>query len=336
MPLPWVEAPFVDIDFGLPQKRRFDAVPRDILQKGEILLRALGREAALAGVDSSRMRQAAVALDLRTMRRFHAEAVALARTVGVSWQQVLAANLAYEIAVNPFGCSTVMMATDRGPVLARNMDWFPQDVLARCSVLIRFRKRNRLVFANAGWPGSIGAVSGLSGRGFGVVVNFVHAPEGVDYLGYPVLLMIRRVLEDADGFEQAVTLLSGTRLAAGALFSVVGTENHERVVIERTTRRHSVRTPRNGEPLVTTNHFRSMSANEADLDDRACPRWTNLRTAADDMAELGTVTDERLLYELSEPGVMQEITAQHVIIRPRDESISLHVPRYLLDAETSE
>ena len=45
-----------------------------------------------------------------------------------------------------------------------------------------------------------------------------------------------------------------------------------------------------------------------------------------------SVEDARLLYILSEPDIIQNITAQHVVMRPRSGQIRLFVPRRLLPA----
>ncbi|MGB0715244.1 MAG: C45 family autoproteolytic acyltransferase/hydrolase [Phycisphaerae bacterium] len=335
MTVPWLAAPELDIECAVGMERRFADADPTLHEKGRMLLHALADEISVAGLKGARLKALATTLNMRTKRRFEAEAKALANAVQRSWQEVLVMNLSYELASTKLGCSTAILAGDDGPVLARNMDWYPEQVLARSSALIRYAENGRLLFANAGWPGSIGVVSGLAGKGFGIVVNFVHAPEGVDWLGYPVLLHIRRVLEDASGFEEAVDMLASERLAAGALFSVVGTENQERAVVERTTSGCAIRRPHADEPLVTTNHYAS-SLGGSTMDHPnpvGCPRWQNLLDVTASMTGR-SVQDDRLLYELSDPGVIQGITAQHVIIRPRQNTIRLFVPRRLVDAES--
>src|SRR6185436_13361526 len=108
-------------------------------------------------------------------------------------------------------------------------------------------------FANAGWPGAAGVVTGMSARGFAVVLNAVIGPEGHSRLGYPVLLHLRRVLEDAPDFDTARRWLCDQRLTVSALFTLVGRENDQRVVIERTPTRHAERWSCGNQPLITTN-----------------------------------------------------------------------------------
>jgi predicted choloylglycine hydrolase len=272
---------------------------------------------------------------LRTGSRFHKEACELARLIDSDWRAIMLANILYDLALSLYGCSTMALPTPEGPVLARNMDWMPEDLLAQTSYLIRACEHGRLAHASAGWPGTIGVVSGLSGRGFAVVLNAVTCPEGVSKIGYPVLLHIRRVLEDAEDFDSAVTMCSEVHLAAPCLLTVVGTENHQRVVIERTPKRHAHRWGEDGQPLLATNHYRALYPPQAtvipELDETTCSRYDALAEFTADYGEDACVEDDALLTTLTDPTVIQDITAQHVIIKPRRREIRLFVPRRFLD-----
>jgi hypothetical protein len=50
-----------------------------------------------------------------------------------------------------------------------------------------------------------------------------------------------------------------------------------------------------------------------------------------DHGEHAPASDAMLLCVLSDPGVIQDITAQHVLIRPREREIRMFVPRRLVD-----
>jgi hypothetical protein len=150
-----------------------------------------------------------------------------------------------------------------------------------------------------------------------------------------VLLHLRRVLEDAADFDDALRMLSRQRLAAPALFTLAGSRNEQRVVIERTPRRHALRWPNGDEPLLTTNDYRLMTdAQGRDPGDvllrTACPRYERLGLLVAKHRPEQEVTDAALLYALSDVGVIQDITAQHVIMRPRTGEMRLFVPRHLL------
>ncbi len=327
---PWLETSSIDIDLDQPLETRYRNIPDEELAKGRRLLRAIMQEfPAGSGLLADMVR-------LRTRNRFHKEIVALSRQVGVGWREICLANVSYDLALSIIGCSTIALPTPDGPVVARNMDWWPEEILAQTSTLVRCHRGDQLAFAIAGWPGSVGVVTGLSARGFCIVLNAVLCEEGIDKTGYPVLLHIRRVLEDADGFDQALEMLSEQHLAAPALLTLVGTENHQRVVIERSPKRCALRRPEGDAPLVTTNDYRKLykpaASDAGEIYQTTCDRHDALSRYFADHDTEQTVEDARLLYILSEPDIIQNITAQHVVMRPRSGQIRLFVPRRLLPA----
>lgn len=331
--LPWIEAPTLSIDMDLPPKERYAQLPSHAIAMGRELLDDLRGEMPRGAQFLGDL------LRMRTRGRFHDEAVAYAALVGGSWRIIMLAAASYDLALASYGCSTIALATSSGPVLARNMDWWPEQSLARASYLIRMERKGNLQFASAGWPGSIGVVSGLSARGFAVVLNAAFSTGGIDKLGYPVLLHIRRVLEDASDFDDAVNRLASERLAAGCLLTVVGRENHQRVVIERSQRNHAIRRPEGNEAIAATNHYRSLhekpTSGAPDMGDVPCGRYDAILSLLSDHKASDEVTDDRLLYTLTDEQIRQEITAQHVIIRPRQDSTHLFVPRRLMPDQTA-
>jgi hypothetical protein len=326
---PWAERPRLDLDLGRPVREHAAALPPNALADGRRLLVAI-----LPTIPRS-ARLVADWVRLRTAWRFQREAVHMARLINMSWRDVVLANVSYDLLLATLGCSTVVLPTPSGPVLARNMDWWPESVLAQTSYLIRCSRAGTFRFAHAGFPGGIGVVTGLSARGFAVALNAVICTEGRRWLGYPVLLHLRRVVEDAGDFDDALRMLSRQRLAAPALFTLAGSHNEQRVVIERTPRRHALRWPRRDEPLLTTNDYRILTDAQGQapgdvLLRTACPRYERLGLLMAKHRPDEEVADAALLYALSDLGVIQEITAQHVIMRPRTGQMRLFVPRRLL------
>lgn len=327
--LPWVERPALRLDLALPPEQRYAEIPAEAMRAGKTLLAAVMREVPASA------KLLADLIRLRTANRFHAEAVGLARHVGADWREIMLANVSYDLLLSSLGCSTVALPTPRGPVLARNMDWWPEDLLAQASYHIHCRRGSEFVFANAGWPGSIGIVSGLSARGFGLVLNAALSPDPPSKLGYPVLLHLRRVLEDARDFDQAVRMVTETHLAVGGLITLVGAENSQRVVVERTPKRHALRWPKADEALVVTNDYRLLTRPKDCVELEVCRTTCSRYDACCEFFGSHTadrdVDDTELLYRLSDPRVIQTITAQHVILRPREQSARLFVPRRLVE-----
>ena len=327
--VPWIERPSLNLDLALPAERRYRHVPAEAVQAGQRLLAAVLREIPPAA------KLLADAVRLRTANRFHAEAVGLAEHVGVSWRDIVLANISYDLMLVSLGCSTVALPTPRGPVLARNMDWWPEDLLAQASYLLQVQRDGEPLFSNAGWPGAIGVVSGQSARGFALVLNAVLGPERSSKLGYPVLLHLRRVLEDARDFDEALRMLTEQHLAVGGLVTLVGSDNRQRVVIERTPKRHALRWPNGDEPLFATNDYRLLfqpeTHDELETCRTTCSRYDALQEFFANHRPDRDVDDAELLYILSDPRVLQGITAQHIIFRPREQTARLFVPRRLVE-----
>jgi len=325
---PWMERPTLHIDLNESPKRRYAALPATAIQSGKRLL------AAVLRVIPPTVKIFADAVRLRTASRFHAEAVGLARYLGASWRDIVLANISYDLMLSFLGCSTVALPTPRGPVLARNMDWRPEDLLAQASYLVHYERGGARLFSNAGWPGAIGVVSGMSARGFALVLNAALGPERSSSFGYPVLLHLRRVVEDALDFDEALRLLTDQHLAVGGLITLVGSDNRQRVVIERTPKRHALRWPNGDEPLIATNDYRLLfkpaTCEDLEVCRTTCSRFNALQEFFADHRPDRDVEDAELLYILSDPRVIQEITAQHIIFRPREQYVRLFVPQRLL------
>jgi hypothetical protein len=325
--VPWIERPTLSLDLSGPVETRYATVPRDIFACCRQLLDAtLTLVPPAARALLGRVRP-------RWEQRFRPEAAAVAPLLGASWQDLLLANLCYDLSPNRVGCSTIALPTPHGPVLARNLDWWPEDLLAQAGYLMRFTRDGAPAYACASWPGTIGTVTALSARGFALVLNAVSSTEGRE-AGYPVLLHLRRVIEDAADFDDALRMLSEEVLLAPALITLVGRENGQRVVVERTPTRHAHRWPEGDEPLVTTNHYRLMSLRRPfggdEVSRAGCGRYAGLWRFFADHRPGREVTDAALLYALTDPSVIQSCTAQHVIMRPRTGETRLFVPRRLL------
>jgi hypothetical protein len=251
----------------------------------------------------------------------HAEQIdAGSRLLGVDPVDLTLANISYDLLLGMFGCSTVVLATGTGPLVARNMDWMMPDKIARASCVVPLE--NGL---HAGALGATGVVSGQSRHGFAVILNAVLTGE-VHLEGYPVLLFLRHLLDTARSFEEAVELASRTPLTSSALITLVGTRNEQRVCVERTLRTHQQRRPHGDEPLLVTNHYRRLAAPDG------CPRYDFLFRQLRCRPER---TIEDLLDLLNHPNVRQDITAQHVIACPGRGFFRLFVPAELLESTHS-
>jgi isopenicillin-N N-acyltransferase-like protein len=261
------------------------------------------------------MARGAANLVLARYPAYASEMGRLARLLSVDPVDLALANLSYDLSMTLFGCSTLVLASRGGPVVARNMDWMLPDRIARASCLLELPAG-----LSAGFIGAVGVVTGLSRYGFAVVLNAVSTGE-LDPAGYPVLLFLRHLLDEARSFEQAVDMASTTPLASSALLTLAGSENRQRVCVERTPTLHRQRWPAEDEPLLVTNHFRQLAA------PHPCPRHDYLMRHVPRLPARGA---DELLALLADDNVRQDITAQHVLAWPAEGRLRLFVPTALL------
>jgi hypothetical protein len=227
------------------------------------------------------------------------------------------ATLSYDLLMGMYGCSTMVLATGDGPLVARNMDWSPTDLIARASCVVPTSHG-----LNAGFVGAPGVVTGLSLRGFAVVLNAVGC-ERLLPDGYPVLLFLRRLLDEATDFDDAVRMARTTPLLSSALLTLAGTSNDQRVVVERSPTRAALRLPEGNKPLVTTNHYLALQQ-QGD----GCERYRCLSRWAEQLPPRPADADALDLL-LREP-LYCGITAQHIVMHPATGRVRMWVPSALL------
>ena len=327
---PWLECPPLTVDLDRRIEQRYLSWGPDVLAKGHDLLTAVLEPIPPA------VRFMADFVRLRTSNRFQAEAEAIARATDVDWRSIIVANIAYDLAMTVIGCSTSALATREGPILVRNMDWRNSGPVARATYEVQTIQNGRVLQRSASFPGCVGVVTGMSSRGFALALNAIKGFRGLGKTGYPVLLHLRRVLDDAESYDHAVEMLSFQRLAAPAIFTIVGTENHQRLIIERTKLDFAHRRVTGNQPLYTTNHFNKLPKpvieNPGQLFKTSFRRFDGLCTLLGDQPTGDRIySDEELLEVLTHEQILQDITAQHVIMRPSLDRMGLYVPRHFIE-----
>lgn len=330
----WVDAPEMRLDLRAQPRERYRLIEPDFWSTGRQFARVLRATLPPAPPDLSMIHA------FRLVDLFQPEAHALAEHLFLLPDEVMIANMSYDLALSSILCSAAATAGPEGPALGRNLDWWPQREMARASSLLRFEREGSPAFWIAGWPGSIGAISGMSARGFALILNAAFCEEAAPVGASPVMLLLRRVLEDAADYADALERLSTEPLAASAIIMLVGRTNAQRVVIERTPTRRALRRPIGDEPLVATNCFLKLPQSpyhgkRSELLRTARRRYDALgdRLLADPCAGW---SDEGMLAALSDPGVRMRITAQQMVFRPGEGRVRLVSPEELVRAPRSQ
>lgn len=256
-----------------------------------------------------------------------AEIDAIAGMLHVRPDEALLGNLYYDAIKFVFGCTAFAVDTESGPLHARNLDWWTEnEMLSRYTLVSRFSGASPgRSFVTVGWPGFVGALSGIAPGRFAITLNAVLSTDP-PALGTPISLFIRTVLEEAATFAEAVEWLAREPLASDCLLLVSGTQTGEMVVIERTPTRSAIRHPENGY-IVVTNDYLLI---DADPDQPATAlQATSCNRFDQATARLGSYvphTQGECLAILSDPQVRMSITVQQMVFSARTGQLEVRLP----------
>lgn len=235
--------------------------------------------------------------------------------------RVLIANLYYDILKFYFGCTAFAVQTGETTFHCRNLDWHTENnLLSEHSMVFDFRKDGKTLYKTVGWPGFVGALSGIKPNKFSITLNAVSSKD-MPAIAFPISFLIRDVLASADSFLQAKHILESTPIASDCLILLSGTEQDDRVVIERTpTRFASRKSPLNF--IVVTNDYKKLenSTTKNELQVTSCGRYDKAVL----LLNSGTPkSQEECLNILSDEGVMMLITVQQMVFNNKTGDILL-------------
>jgi len=142
------------------------------------------------------------------------------------------------------------------------------DAAASHPVVTFFKPSGRIAWAGVGWPGLVGAVTGVNAEGLVVTVNPARTGDvRPTRTARPVALLARQVLETCTSIDEAVKLIDATPTLGAAAFVVAdGKTGHWAVLQRSPSRLVVVRDP----PTPAVGDLLSAAAFSDDLDnDRA-------------------------------------------------------------------
>jgi hypothetical protein len=227
---------------------------------GRLLMPALAR---------LRFRQLPASIALDRQRELAAEAAVYAphdpvADVLPTYHRLLLYHALYDMALSferspLLGCSIFAVSgaaarPDGHLLVARNFD-LEQDELDRDKVVIRVAERGRIPFAQVGWAGLTGVVTGLSARGIYAAVNGARAGEPRSQ-GVPLPFVLREVLGRAHSLEEAIAVAREQPVMVSHILFLGDGQTGRTAVIERSPSQFAVRRFPPGVSFVT-NHFLS-------------------------------------------------------------------------------
>jgi hypothetical protein len=168
-------------------------------------------------------------------------------------------NLAFEM-----GCTTGAIPDPEGGMrLLHTMDWNLEG-LGRMFVAAR-RHAPAGLWVNITWPGYVGCLQGVAPGRFAAAIN--HAPlpaKGPPAIAWPLSklrwygqkgippsFLLRKVFDECPDFYSAIEMIEKTPICYPAIFSILGPEEGEFVIIERT---EAAKSTQKRAPAVT-NHW---------------------------------------------------------------------------------
>jgi acid ceramidase len=308
-------APVLDIDLNLPPEQRWQELRP---WKGTVqpLLHDMVSEFEQLGLDESLVAPYAQSL---IEEELLLELQGLTEILEVPLHRLLLANLYVDVlklllSPSMLGCTAFAAMTERGPILARNLDWSSEHRrLATQTIVVRFRYgTGPVLFQTVTWPGFVGCLSGVAPGRFALSYNAVLSDDAWQP-ACPTSMLFRQWLQTLTSFDQAKQAMCSTPLMSDGLFMLVGTQPEEWLVIERTPAQFAIRYPQN-KPLVATNHYQlltnSGTSTSNELGTSSCSRFD---TAHQSLCAAPPCNTEDAIQLLKDPDVRMDIAMQHMV-----------------------
>lgn len=254
------------------------------------------------------------------------ELESLATALDLPVIDVAVCNFYYDALKVVLGCTAFAINADGTVLHARNLDWWTENAaLARYTTVCHFVGAEAGPFTTIGWPGFIGAFSGIAAGRFAVTLNAVLSLEAAQP-AMPVVLLLRSVLEEARSFDEASAILTNSMLPCDCLLLLTGTRSGEMVVIERTPSRHAVRLAQ-GDFLCVTNDYQQLNADAnqptSEILATSCSRFNRVEHLLHDETPRNPA---HCLGYLRDPAVQMKITVQQMVFRASTGEYWLSVP----------
>jgi len=229
-----------------------------------------------------------------------------------SSNEVLIANLYYDILKFYFGCTAFAISNNHSVLHGRNLDWHTENnLLGKHTRIFDFQREGKTLFKTIGWPGFIGTLSGVSPGKFSLTLNAVLSGDTPE-IAAPVSFLLRDVLTSSNTFQDARQKLENTKIASDCLILLSGVSADEKIVIERTPNRFATRISET-DYIVVTNDYKEIQNTTLGnniLQVTSCGRYERAETL------LKKTTPDNLegcMKVLRDEGVKMNITVQQMV-----------------------
>lgn len=181
-------------------------------------------------------------------------------------------------------------------------------------------------FTTIGWPGFIGAFSGIAPGRFAVTLNAVLSVDPA-LLATSVVLLMRTTLEKARSFDEARAFLSESPIPCDCLLLLTGIMPGQLVVIERTPSRHAIRGPQAGY-VCATNGYQQLDAGFGSAPPGLLATWCQRFERVEALVnQRRPQNSEDCFRYLSDPEVQMHMTVQQMVFHAATGQHWIRFPR---------
>ena len=248
---------------------------------------------------------------------YQREIAAATAGAGLEGDAVAVTNTLLEL--RRVGCSSLIVESERSAtgelLFGRNFDFPPFGILDRYGLVKVIRPTGKHAYAEVGFPGLMGVVSGMNSAGLCVATLDVYdTADGslhFDPKGVPMMLTFRQILEECATVAEAEALLKRTPATTQANLAVA--DRKLGVVFEITPKQVARRVAERG-LVPCTNHFRTQGLTTGET----CWRYDRLQQAQQE-SKLGVTEIQRHLHDANQG----EFTLHTMIFEPRELVIHL-------------
>jgi len=148
-------------------------------------------------------------------------------------------NIFYEIEA---GCTSIVAQDEQGKMFhVRNMDFDMAKTLRQLTIRVEYQKQGKTIFWATTFVGYVGVLTGMKPGSFAISLNERDTGYIVENLleallvpgTYVASFLIREILTNINGYDEAVKAISSPSLVAPAYIIVSGANPGEGVVITR-------------------------------------------------------------------------------------------------------
>lgn len=256
--------------------------------------------------------QAGRTMLLNAPQRYQQELAAATTVANLDADTLAVANTLLEL--RRVGCSSLIVEPNRsavdGPLFGRNFDFPALGLLDRFGVVTIVRPQGHHAFAAIGFPGMLGALSGMNAEGLCVATLDVYeSADGssrFDVTGVPMALVFRQILEECTTVAEVQALLERTKPTTYANLAVC---DRQQGAIFEITPKQVLRRDAEEALLPCTNHFRAPGL----AVDEQCWRYDRLQAIAHDK-RLGVAEIQAALHAANQG----DLTLQSMVFEPRE------------------